>query len=126
MEVFWVLVVLALIGWAIFVQVEARRHAVVEVPMSEQAAAEVVAACFNITWTRISGKGDLNFRPKLRVGAPVVSVAFDPDGATKCGVEIWTSQFSTRYGMMNHAQLAWRKKRKIASELAKSLNAATS
>lgn len=126
MEVFWVLVVIALLCWVIFVQVDARRHVVVEVPMSEQAAAEIVAACFNVTWTRISGKGDLNYRPKLRVGAPVVSIAFDPDGTSKCGVEIWTSQFSTRYGMMNHAQLAWRKKRKLASELVKNLDAAAS
>ncbi|MDS0133212.1 MULTISPECIES: hypothetical protein [unclassified Amycolatopsis] len=124
MEVFWMLVVFAVLGWAIFVQVEARRHAVVEVAMSEQAAAEVVAACFNITWNRISGEGDLNFQPKLRVRAPVVSVAFTPDGASRCGVEIWTSRFTTRYGMMHHAQLVWRKKRKITAELAKSLNTA--
>lgn len=126
MEVFWVLVVIALLSWAVFVQVGARKHVLLEVPMSEQAAAEVVAGCFNISWTQVTGEGDLNFRPKLRMGAPVVSIDFAPDGMSKCGIEIWTSRFSTRYGMMSHAQLAWRKKRKLASELTRNLDAATS
>lgn len=123
MEVFWVIVVIGLIAWAIFTQVGGRKQLELEVPTSEQVAAEAVATSFSAIWTRVQGEGDLNYRPKLRKNPPTISIKFTPQGTSRCEVSIWTSRFTIRYGMMWHAQLAWRKKRNVAARLAGSLAA---
>jgi hypothetical protein len=117
MGVFWTLLVIALISWAIFTQIDARRQLDVSVAIPEQDAAEIVRDCFGVVWTSVSGPGEVNYRPKLRAGAPTVSVSFTPNGIQECEVALWTSYYHTRYGVMAHAQLMWRKRRQVARRL---------
>jgi hypothetical protein len=117
MEFFFILGVIVVVGWGIFCQVAARQQVDVETQLSEQDAARCVVDYFGVMWTRVDGPGHLNYRPKLRMHAPTVSVGFAPDGTSSCTVNIWTSAFTTKYGMMYHAQLAWRKKLQLAGRL---------
>ncbi|QKV75307.1 hypothetical protein [Amycolatopsis sp. Hca4] len=117
MEILWTLVIIVLVAWAIFTQVGARRQLDVTVPLSEQDAAQVVVDHFGVTWSQVEGLGHLNFRPRLRMHAPTLSVTFEPNGTSSCLVSIWTSHGRKHYGMMGHAQLAWRKKASLANRL---------
>jgi hypothetical protein len=113
------LVIIAFIGWTIYVQIGARQQVDVSTKLTEQDAGELVTNYFGALWTLVDGPGHVNYRPKLRVGAPVISISFNPDGTRECGVSVWTSAWRTRYGLMAHAQLAWRKKQALASQLRK-------
>lgn len=117
MEVMVILFIIALTGWAIVTQVKAREQIDIPTPLSEQDAARIVFDHFGPLWTQVAGAGHLNYRPKFRAGAPTVSIALTPTGMHGCTVSIWTSTFSTRYGLMTHAQLAWRKKQTLADKL---------
>lgn len=117
------LVVAAVIAWQIFVQTSARRQLDIAVRMSEQEAAEIVRSSFNAVWGAVDGPGDLNYRPRLRGHAPTVSITFSPNGVRECEVSIWTSAWRSHYGIMAHAQLMWRKRRRIALRLTESLTA---
>ncbi|MGW4210938.1 hypothetical protein ACWEIJ_23305 [Lentzea sp. NPDC004789] len=118
------LVVVVVIGWNIFVQVRARTQLDVTTALSEQQAAALVAEHFGVLWTREEGAGHLNFKPRLRKWPPTVSVSFTPNGTSQCGVSIWTSHWTTRYGVMGHAQLAWRKEATLARKLSNASSAA--
>ncbi|MFC7612833.1 hypothetical protein ACFQV2_03445 [Actinokineospora soli] len=113
----WTLLIIAVIAWTVFVQVQARRQLDVLVPLSEKAAAEAVTSLFGVTWSQVEGRGHLNFKPRLRRHAPTLSISFEPEGTGKCQVSIWTSAWKTQYGVMAHAQLAWRKKRSVANRI---------
>lgn len=117
MSVIVILMIIALVAWAVFLQIQARKQVDIATSLSEQDAAQVVTDYFGVLWTQVGGAGHLNYRPKLRVGAPTISISFAPSGTTACEVSIWTSHFHTRYGLMSHAQLAWRKKRALAGRL---------
>jgi hypothetical protein len=117
MEFFIIVLVLAVCGWNIFVQVAARQQVNVPVAISEQAAAQLVVEHFGVMWTAVSGPGHLNYRPKLRMRAPMLSVDFSPESGSACTVSIWMSNAITRYGLVHHAQLAWRKKLQLAGKL---------
>lgn len=123
-EALFILLVLAAIGWAIFVQYSSRKQIDILTKVSEQEAAEQVMAYFGALWTQVPGNGHLNYRPKLRMNAPTISVNFSPNGTSECEVSIWTSQFSTRYGLMEHAMLMWRKKRGLTARLTRAEAAA--
>lgn len=111
------LMIIMVIAWTIYVQIGARQQVEVTTDLAEQDAGELVRNYFGTLWTLVDGPGHLNYRPKLRVAAPVVSISFSPDGTHKCGVSVWTSSWHTRYGLMAHGQLAWRKKLGVASRL---------
>jgi hypothetical protein len=117
MDALVTLLIIAAISWAIFVQIGARRQVNVEVSGSEQEAAEQVRSYFGRMWTQVSGRGHLNYRPKLRAHAPTLSVDFAPNGTASCTVSIWTSAWTSKFGAMYHAQLAWRRKRGLAARL---------
>jgi hypothetical protein len=114
-----VLAILAVTGWNIFVQLGARQQVSVPVPADITAARQMVASCFGITWSEVDGRGEDNFRPRLRSGGPVLSVGYSPNGAGGTDVEIWCSHFRKRYGCMEHAQLMWRKKVAVSRALAR-------
>ena len=114
MGILILLALLALITWNVLVQVGARQQATISTSDDVASARRTVSAAFGTTWTRVEGKGDDNFRPKLRVRAPVLSVSYEPNGAGGSEVDIWCSHFTKRYGLMHHAQLVWRKKRAVA------------
>lgn len=124
MPAVWTIVVILLISWAIFVQFSARRQVDLSVGLSERDAAQAIAGYFGALWNQVPGQGELNYRPKLRRNAPTLSISLRPVSLGACEVSIWTSAWSTRYGVMGHAQLMWRKKRGLASRLAGATNPA--
>ena len=119
MAAVWTILVILLISWAVFVQFSARRQVDISVGLSERDAAQAIAGYFGALWTQVSGKGELNYRPKLRRNPPTLSISLRPVSLGQCEVSIWTSAFSIRYGLMEHAQLMWRKKRGLATRLAR-------
>jgi hypothetical protein len=61
-------VLLARAGWVVFTQAGARQQISTEHDVA--AARKMVAASFGVVWTRVRGRGQKNFRPKLRKHAP--------------------------------------------------------
>jgi hypothetical protein len=112
------LLVLALIGWAAFTQISARQQTSVSSPYDVATARARAAQCFGATWASVAGKGDLNFKPRMRARAPVISVSFGPSDRGGSEVDVWCSAFARRYGLLEHGQLVWRKKRALARALA--------
>jgi hypothetical protein len=123
MGVLILLALLAVITWNVFVQVGARQQATISTSDDVASARRRVSAAFGATWARVEGKGDDNFRPKLRMRAPVLSVTYEPNGAGGSEVDIWCSHFNKKYGCMEHAQLMWRKKRAVARLLSRGQSA---
>lgn len=118
MEAFGILLFIALVAWLIFTQVAARQQVDLSVNRSERDAAAEIAGYFGMLWTQVHGVGDINYRPKLRMNAPTISIKLQPVDLGRCEVSIWTSAWTVRYGLMWHAQLMWRKKRGLAARLA--------
>jgi hypothetical protein len=117
MGVLVVLVLLVLAGWVLFTQIGARQQITVSTKHDLASARRIVSESFGVTWTRVKGRGNENFRPKLRMHAPVLSVDYSTDENGKCSVHIWCSDYKTKVGAMAHAQLMWRKKRAVAQAL---------
>ncbi len=114
MGILILLAILAVIAWNVLVQVSARQQATISTLADIASARRTVSAVFGPTWTRVDGKGDDNFQPKLRMRAPVLSVSYQSNAAGGTEVDIWCSHFKKRYGCMEHAQLMWRKKLAVA------------
>jgi hypothetical protein len=112
-----VLVLLAWAAWVVFTQVGARQQITISTEHDVAAARKMVAASFNVVWTRVKGRGQENFRPKLRMHAPVLSVDYQSADGGGSSVHIWCSDYKTKFGLMAHAQLMWRKKRAVARAL---------
>ncbi len=115
---FVVVVVLAVLAWSIFTSAGARRLDTVQTPLPPDEAARFIREWFGVLWSPVAGSGDLNFRRKLGTHLPTISVAvrFGPAGGSE--VEIWTSDWVSKFGLMYHSQSAWRRKRALASALA--------
>ncbi|GLY47533.1 hypothetical protein [Lentzea sp. NBRC 102530] len=124
MEALWVLVIILLLGWAIFTQVRARTQLDVTAALSEQQAGQLVMEHFGVMWSQVEGPGHLNFKPRLRKWPPTISVNFTTSGTAQCEVSIWTSHWTSHYGVMGHAQLAWRKEAALARKLSNADSAA--
>jgi len=114
MGILILLAILAVIAWNVFVQVAARQQATISTSGDVASARRTVSAAFGSTWARVEGKGDDNFRQKLRMRAPVLSVSYQSNRTGGTEVDIWCSHFKKRYGCMEHAQLMWRKQRAVA------------
>lgn len=112
-----VIIVLVVIVWMVFTQSQARQQVDVSSPLSPPEAAQVTRKYFGPIWTAVQGEGQFNYRPKLRKLPPTVSIDIKP-AAHGSDVHIWTSAWSGKFGIMNHATLMWRKKRGLASRLA--------
>jgi hypothetical protein len=111
------LLVLAFIGWAAFTQVCARQQTSVSCPYDVATARALAARCFGRSWAPVNGKGDLNYKPRMRARAPTISVSFDASESGGSEVDVWCSAFTKRYGLLEHGQLVWRKKRALARAL---------
>jgi hypothetical protein len=111
------LLVLTFIGWAAFTQISARQQTSVSCPYDVATARAVVAQCFGRSWASVGGKGDLNYKPRLRARAPVISVSFGASDRGGSNVDVWCSAFNKRYGLLEHGQLVWRKKRALTRAL---------
>jgi hypothetical protein len=113
-----ILLVLTFVGWAAFTQISARQQTSVSCPYDVVTARAVVTKCFGRAWASVPGRGDLNYRARARKRAPVISVSFDAAEGGGSDVDIWCSAFTKRYGLLEHGQLVWRKKRRVARALA--------
>lgn len=116
MEFVIALAVVAGLASLVATQVAARRQVDLEVTCARAQAAQVVEKYFGPAWTRVSGPGTYNFRPKLRLHAPTISITLR-GSETRSEVSVWTSDYDTVYGGMYHAGLMWRKKRGLAKRL---------
>lgn len=117
MGVLIILVLVALVIYIGFLQVQARKDLHVVTSLGKIAIQETIDRTFGSTWHRTNGPGMVNVRPKLRSGAPTISVDAETSGGGGTAVHIWMSHWSTRMGMVNHAQLVWRKERQLAQRL---------
>lgn len=115
----FLLVVLLLAGlaWVVFTQAGGRQQISVSTEHDVAEARKIVAASFGVVWKRVKGRGQENFRPKLRAYTPVLSVNYEPAEGGGCTVHLWCSDYKTKFGLMVHAQLMWRKKRAVARAL---------
>jgi hypothetical protein len=120
------LLVLAFIGWAAFTQVSARQQTSVSCRYDVATARALAAKCFGRSWALVNGKGDLNYKPRMRASAPTISVSFDASESGGSEVDVWCSAFTKRYGMLEHGQLVWRKKRALARVLTEAAPASLS
>lgn len=114
----FVVVVVMLLGWYGFVQSGAREQLNVLSPHAPGEIPTIVHKHFGLLWARVEGEGQLNYRARMRKGPPTLSVSLraHPSGGTE--VTIWMSRYESLLGLTGHAQLAWRKKRSLASLLA--------
>ena len=112
-----VLVVVALGAIAIFLQTQARQQVSVRSPHSPPQVLQLVRQQFGPTWRDVPGSGDVNFVPRMRKQPPTLSIDIVPSG-TGSEVQIWTSEWASKFGIMNHAMLMWRKKRSLAARVA--------
>ncbi len=112
------LLVLAFIAWAIFTQVMARQQTSVTCSFDPATARRIVSKSFGIWWNSVPGRGDDNYRPKRGPKAPIISISYEAAENGGCHVDIWCSHGIKNYGVLNHAQLMWRKKRAVARALA--------
>ncbi len=117
MEALIFLLVLGFVGWAAFTQISARQQTSVSCPYDVATANAIVTGCFGRSWVSVAGKGDLNYKPRARNRPPVISVSFDAAQSGGSEVDIWCSAFAKRYGLLEHGQLVWRKKRAVAQAL---------
>jgi hypothetical protein len=118
MAVLITLLILAFIAWATFTQVMARQQTSVSCSCEPATARRIVSKCFGMWWTAVPGKGDDNFKSKRGSKAPVISISYDMSGTGGCDVDIWCSHSVKQYGLLNHGQMVWRKKRAVARALA--------
>lgn len=113
------LLVLAFVAWAIFTQVAAQRQTSISCSCDPATARRIVSKSFGIWWNPVEGRGDDNYRPKRGPKAPVLSISYDRAEGGGCNVDIWCSHGVKNYGVLNHAQLVWRKKRAVVRALAR-------
>ena len=109
---------LAVVGWNTFVQVVARQQTSITCSYDADTARRIVSQSFGMWWKPVPGKGDDNYKAKRGSNAPTLSIDYDMGESQGCQVEIWCSHGTKRYGVVNHAQLVWRKKRAVAKALA--------
>ncbi len=110
--------VLAFVAWAIFTQVAARQQTSISCSCDPATVRRIVSKSFGIWWNAVPGRGDDNYRPKRGSKAPVLSISYGMAEGGGCNVDIWCSHGVKNYGVLNHAQLVWRKKRAVVRALA--------
>jgi hypothetical protein len=112
------LLFLAVVGWNIFTQIMARQQTSISCSYDVATARKIVSQSFGMWWKAVPGKGDDNYKSKRGSNAPTLSISYSMAESGGCHVDIWCSQGTKRYGVLNHAQLVWRKKRAVAGALA--------
>lgn len=125
MAVIFVLFVIALFVWVGFTQVTGRQQLSVTSPHDLARTKAMVGSKFGIAWSRVPGRGDDNFKPRLRMHTPTLSVRYEQT-AEGTEVQLWCSNYDTYLGLMIHAQLMWRKKLSVARSVTQESPSATS
>lgn len=113
--VIFLLIVLA--AWIGFTQVQARKQSQIPTTLGKIRVQQIIDEVFGRTWKRITGPGDVNVRPTFKRNAPTISIGVEPLPSGGTEVSVWLSQWGRRLGMVEHAQLVWRKKRALAARL---------
>jgi hypothetical protein len=85
--------------------------------MSRNEITEVINGYFGRIWTSVGGPGTYNYRPKLRMHAPTISIKIGTNPGGGMLVTVWTSSYTSRYGLVFHGGLMWRKRRGLAKRL---------
>jgi hypothetical protein len=116
-------VILAVVVPVTLTQIWARQQLDLALTCSRAEALEVVTGYFGPVWTEVSGPGTFNYRPKLRMHAPTISIMVESSGIAGCRVSVWISHYKTKYGCMYHAGLMARKKRGIGKRFAPAIAA---
>jgi hypothetical protein len=113
------LLFLAVIGWNTFTQIMARQQTSISCSYDVATARKIVSQSFGMWWKAVPGKGADNYKSKRGSNAPTLSISYGMAESGGCDIDIWCSQGTKRYGVLNHAQLVWRKKRAVAGALAR-------
>lgn len=103
--------------YAVYNTVQARQQTEFEVTGTRSSVLQRVDGYFGRTWARDPGPGDLNLRPYMRWQEPTLSVDVAEIGPHRCTVSIWVSSWHAPVFVMNHGQLARRKKNGLAAHL---------
>ena len=101
------------LGWWQTAQAKAQVSIITQMPIA--LAAQVVQDSFGrLGWSQVSGRGDLNFKARVPMNGPILSVSFEEqDGVDGCEVSVWMSEWTSRYGIANGAPVASRQRKKI-------------
>jgi hypothetical protein len=113
------LLFLAVAGWNTFTQIMARQQTSISCSYDVATARRIVSQSFGMWWKAVPGNGEDNYKSKRGSSAPTLSISYDVADGGGCHVDIWCSHGTKRYGVLNHAQLVWRKKRAVAGGLAR-------
>lgn len=106
--------------YAVYNTVQARQQTELEIAGTRSSVLQRIDGYFGRTWARDPGPGDLNLRPCMRWQEPTLSVDVIEIGPNRCGVSIWVSRWHAPAFVMNHGQLARRKKNGLAAHLRRS------
>lgn len=116
----WIgLLIFAVLGWNVFTQVAARRQYDVITSLSAEEIRSIVDDAFSGRGWEARRTGNEIRAESTRPNGPTVAARIEPLSETN-NVSVWTSNWTTRGIIMNHGQLAWRKK----SEIVRAIRAA--
>ncbi|EHB48714.1 hypothetical protein MycrhDRAFT_5555 [Mycolicibacterium rhodesiae JS60] len=119
--IFMLLIAVVVAGWVI--SVLARKHVYAMTTLSPERAAEACDRKFSrLAWRRADGQGDLNYQARgIAIGGatpPVMSIKIGIDDISGfTAVEFWMSEWTTRYGMVNHIEKVFWKRWSIPKAL---------
>jgi hypothetical protein len=109
------LVVLGATGWNLYMQVVVRRQTHLSTTLTTAEAVAVVNRVFSgRTWELRSDGLEFRARNRLKMRGPTIGVDLEPH-SSGTGVSIWISHAHYRYGILEHAQFAWRKMRALSA-----------
>ena len=113
-----IIIIIAALSATGFVQIGARQQVDVVTARDPHQVASAIESCFGASWNRVAGPGKFNYKPRLRMHAPTLSVSIDANGPSgNCDVSIWMSAYKAKLGVAAHAMLIWRKKRSVVARL---------
>lgn len=109
------LLILVATGWNVYMQVAARRQTNLSTTLTTAEAVSVVRRVFSgRTWELQSDGLEFRARNRIKMRGPTIAVDLEPR-PSGAAITIWVSHAYFRYGILEHAQFAWRKTRAIAA-----------
>ncbi|WP_432893266.1 hypothetical protein ACQPYH_19675 [Kribbella sp. CA-245084] len=113
-SVWWLgLLILGATGWNAYIQIVIRRQTYLSTTLTPTQAAFVVRKVFSgRTWELGSDGLEFRARNRMKVNGPTIAVDIEPR-PSGAAIRTWVSHANFRYGVMEHAQFAWRKMRAL-------------
>lgn len=125
--VLFVIVMGAWLAWAIYTQIKCRQQIVINTKKDQAEVLYVIDQVFGTKMSkRVPGRGHVNIRSRVKMKAPTMSIDITPVPGHGSRVEVWMSEWTTRYGMASHAQYIWRKVRSLEKALSEPQTVTTS